>query len=388
LAGKPGGTLRAGATTIASSSPRKAAAVKTTIDSQLQQAAVQQLGQRVGGIVVLKPSTGEILGYSGSPFSNLQPPGSTFKIITLSAALQNKIVDVDSTFPSVASVDIAGVPFENADRELCGGTLTEVFAKSCNTAFGPIGAKIGAKKLIDMAHQFGFDKPPTIEGAKTSTMPNEQTLDDDLQVASASIGQSTTQATTLQMATAAATIALKGRRPDLTLNYKDHGKPARTTKVIDPLVASQVKRMMLAVVNQGTGELAQIPGVQVAGKTGTAELQATQDCDPSQQKTTTTKTDGSTTISKPCPKPTSTDTDAWFTAFAPAGHPDIVVCVMLVGEGQGRETAAPAAKNILEVALGKKHLSDLLPPPAPSVDPNLQTQTTTTPTTTTPATGQ
>jgi cell division protein FtsI/penicillin-binding protein 2 len=346
---------------------------------------VQQIGQRQGGIVVLKPSTGEILGYAGAPFSNRQPPGSTFKIITLSAALQNKIVQPDATFASVASVPIAGVDFENADRELCGGTLTQVFAKSCNTAFGPIGAKVGAKNLIAMAQRYGFDTKPPIQGAAISTMPNEQTLDDDLQVASASIGQSTVQATTLQMATVAATIALHGRRPALTLDYKNHNKRARTTAVIDPLVASQVKRMMLAVVTQGTGELAQIPGVQIAGKTGTAELTSTQDCDPSQQQTKTTRTDGSTTISKPCPKPTATDTDAWFTAFAPAGRPDIVVCVMLVGEGQGRETAAPTAKNILEVALGKKRLDQLAAPPPPSVDPNLQTSTTsTTPTTTTP----
>ena len=377
LAGKPGGTLRAGAQQIASSEPRKARPVKTTIDSKLQQAAAQQQGQRLGAIVILKPRSGEVVGYSGSPFSLLQPPGSTFKIITLAAGLKEKAVDPDSTFEVVPSVQISGVTFENADRELCGGTLTQSFAKSCNSAFGPIGAEVGAKKLIAMAEKFGFDQKPTIQGAATSTMPNEETLNDDLQVASASIGQSTVQATTLQMASVAATIALRGQRPALTLDYKQRGRRARMTRALDPAIAGQVRQMMLAVVDSGTGEFAKIPGVKVAGKTGTAELKSTQDCDPAVQQTRTTETNGQTTITKPCPKPTKTDTDAWFTAFAPAGNPQYVVCVMLVGEGQGRESAAPAARNVLEVALGKKRLDELQPPPAPSVDPNLETETAT-----------
>jgi peptidoglycan glycosyltransferase len=369
LAGKPGGTLRAGGETIATSEPRKGQPVKTTIDSRLQQAAATQMGTRQGGIVVLKPRSGEILGYAGTPFSNLQPPGSTFKIITLSGGLEDRIIRPSDIFPVETSAQLSGVAFENADREACGGTLVQSFAKSCNSVFGPIAAKLGAKKLINVAERFGFDKKPTIQGAATSHMPNEQTLNDDLQVASAGIGQSTVQATALQMASVAATIALRGQRPQLTLDYKDHGRRAPTRRVIDPAVAQTVQNMMLSVVSSGTGVLAQIPGVKVAGKTGTAELKSTQTCDPNDPKTqtTTTLTTGTTTTTtKGCAPPTTDDTDAWFTSYAPAGNPQFVVCVMFVGAGQGRYTAAPAAKAILQTAL---HKTVTVAPPVTPVTP-------------------
>ncbi|HWI22259.1 MAG TPA: penicillin-binding transpeptidase domain-containing protein [Baekduia sp.] len=369
LAGTPGGTLKAGAQVIASSQPRRTAAVRTTVDVDVQRAAIAALAGRLGGVVAIRPRTGEIVAFSGIAFSGLQPPGSTFKIITLAAALQAKVAKPSDSFPEVASVQLSGVEFQNADQEVCGGTLTRAFAKSCNSVFGPLGAEVGGKRLVEMADRFGFDAKPDILGAATSVMPSEGQLGDDLAVGSAAIGQNTVQATSLQMALVAATIALDGRRPRLTLDNAAVNGRAPTTPVVSPKVAAEIERMMLATVRTGTGSNAAIDGVKVAGKTGTAELKETQiECDPDKPPvddtattTTTTNTTATTTTpsatenpeDRPCPKPTAKDTTAWFTAYAPAGNPEIAVAVVLPASGQGRDTAAPAAKTVIEAALAR-----------------------------------
>jgi penicillin-binding protein A len=342
LAGRPGGQLRAGPRVLALTLPRPGQPVRSSIDPDVQRAAVAAKGERVGGVAVVRPRTGEILALAGIAFSGLQPPGSTFKIVTLTGVLQAKLARPGSTFPVETKTTIEGVELENANGESCGGTLRYSFAHSCNSVFAPLGARLGAARLVRTAEQFGFNQEIGIAGAATSTIPPAGEIGDDLAVGSSAIGQGRVQATALQMAWVAATIAGRGRRPRLTL---ERGLPPQRTQVIDPDVARLVGRMMEAVVREGTGTAAAISGVRVAGKTGTAELRdtSTAPCVPSP--------DPAVPPCPPLPADDPTDTDAWFAAYAPAGHPRVAVGVLLVQSGVGGDTAAPVAKQALLAGL-------------------------------------
>jgi cell division protein FtsI/penicillin-binding protein 2 len=215
--------------------------------------------------------------------------------------------------------------------------------------FAPLGATLGATRLVSTAERFGFNHPPGIPGAATSTIPRPSEIGDDLAVGSSAIGQGRVQATTLQMARVATAIALEGREPKLTLALPDRGRAAATTRVVEPKIARTVRRLMVGVVRGGTGVRAQIPGVIVAGKTGTAELESTKKCPPPPPPTEL----GQAPVPESCQDSASRtdDTDAWFTAFAPARRPRIAVCVMLVRNGAGGDTAAPAARGVLIAGL-------------------------------------
>jgi len=349
LLGTPGGTLLAGPTVLAHTAPKQGQALRTTISIPVERAATAALANRLGGVVAIRPKTGEVLAFAGIAFSSLQPPGSTFKVITTTAALQNHIAKTSTVFPYASYATLSGVKLNNANGENCGGTLALAFAVSCNSVFAPLGAKLGAKKLVSMAERFGFNSPAGIAGAAESTLPEASDIGDDLAVGSSAIGQGKVQATTLEMGLVAATIALKGKRPQPTLIWHASPKPAPTTRVTSAHIAHIVKQLMIGVVREGTGTQAAIPGVTVAGKTGTAELQSTQQCTPAQIPP------GQTTPADPesCTLNTNdpTLTDAWFTAFAPASVPKIAVCVMLVRDGQGGVTAAPAARGVIEAGL-------------------------------------
>jgi len=340
LAGRPGGVLKGGERTLASSIARPSPPVRTSIDPDVQRAAVAAKGARLGGVAVIRPRTGEILALSGVAFSGLQPPGSTFKIVTLTGVLQARLAGPNSTYPVVTKTTIEGVDIENANGESCGGSLRSSFAHSCNSVFAPLGARLGPERLVKTAEAFGFNSDLGIPGAATSTIPAAGEIGDSLAVASSAIGQGRVQATALQMALVAATIAGRGRRPKLTL---ERSSAVRRTQTVDERVARQVGRFMEAVVNEGTGTAAAISGIQVAGKTGTAELRDTvqEDCIPSPEV-------------PECPPPLPndpTDTDAWFSAYAPAAAPRIAVGVLLVGAGAGGDTAAPVAKAVLVAGL-------------------------------------
>ncbi|HEX8155962.1 MAG TPA: penicillin-binding transpeptidase domain-containing protein [Solirubrobacteraceae bacterium] len=344
LAGRPGGELRAGARVLARSTPLPANAVRTSIDPVIQQAAVEAKGAYVGGVAVMRPRTGEILGLSGIAFSGLQPPGSTFKMVTLTGVLEAKIAGPRSTFPVQTKTTIEGVDLENANGESCGGTLRHSFAHSCNSVFAPLGAKLGARGLVKTAEAFGFNQDLGIPGAATSTIPPADEIGDDLAVGSSAIGQGLVQATALQMAWVAATIGSHGKRAKLTLQRVERADLARRPQAVDRDVALLVGRYMEAVVEEGTGKAAAISGVRVAGKTGTAELR------------TTTKAPACLPAPEgpecpPVAPDDPTDTDAWFAAFAPAARPRVAVGVLLVGAGVGGDTAAPVARQVLSVAL-------------------------------------
>ena len=144
--------------------------------------------------------------------------------------------------------------------------------------------------------------------------------------------------TPLQMALIAATIGEDGRRMRPTLR---RGETTESTEVTRPGVARYVDRAMRAVVTSGTGVGAKLPGVIVAGKTGTAELRSTVSEDPEPVEP-----------GEPPPEDDPTDTDAWFAAYAPAGNPRIAVAVLLIAQGAGGEVAAPAAAQVIDSAVG------------------------------------
>jgi beta-lactamase class D len=327
LAGTLGGTLRAGHRVLAHADPVQAKAVKTTIVPSLERSAVAALGGQYAGIAAMNPRTGALEALAGIAFSSVQPPGSTMKIVTTTGALQAGIVKPTDTFPIETETTIDGFTMHNANGESCGGTLVNAFAVSCNSVFAPLGVKLGARRLVDIATRFGFDRTPSIPGAAESTIPSARTIGDDLAVGSSAIGQGMVQATPLEMTDIAATIAMGGRRPVPTLLA--HQKP-HFVRVASARVAHEVQEMMLAVVEYGTGTSAQISGVPVAGKTGTAELKNT---------------------AAPGSSGDPQNTDAWFVGFAPAGHPKIVVGALFPNQGAGGAAAAPPVRDVIAAAL-------------------------------------
>jgi hypothetical protein len=325
LGGRPTSTLYFGRRVIRSVKGRRGRSVHTTIRLDLTRAAQAALGDELGGVAVIRPRDGAVLALAGLAVSAPQPPGSTFKIVTLAAALQNGVTSPGAAFPVQSAATLSGVRLSNAGGEACGGSLTQSFAKSCNSVFAPLGAKVGARRLVAAAERFGFNEQPRIPAAKPSTISPAAELRDAIAVGSAAIGQEKDLATPLQMASVAATIANRGVRVRSRLVREE---PVVRRRAVRPGVAAQVRDMMVAVVAGGTGKAAALPGVTVAGKTGTAELVAT----------------GTTTGSPE-------NTTAWFVAFAPASKPQVAVAVMLVGAGHGGSSAAPVARRVLEAAL-------------------------------------
>lgn len=334
LAGIPGGTLLAGARVLASRPPRRAPDVRTTIDPALERAVLAAIAGRYAGIVAMDPRTGAVLAAAGVAFSAPQPPGSTMKIVTATGLLGAGLVSLHDTFAIQTEATIDGYALQNADGEACGGTLVNAFAVSCNSVFAPLGVRLGAGRFLATAHRFGFNAPSPIATEPASTIPPDSVRLSNLELGSSAIGQGKVLATTLQMADVAATIAMGGRRPIPTLTA---GAPSRFVRVTSGHVADEVAQMMIAVVNSsaGTGYLAALPGVEVAGKTGTAELRDTADPNNPQANS-------------------PSNTDAWFVGYAPVGHPRIVVGALFPGQGAGGSTAAPAARDVIAAGLARR----------------------------------
>jgi len=345
LAGKPGGSLLAvaaksgSARILAQAEPRAGAPVKTTIDPGLQEAAVAGLAGRAGGVAVLDARSGDVRALAGQAFSAPQPPGSTFKTITTTAALQKGVVSLDDEFELTDGVNVGGRFISNANGEVCGGTFREAFAESCNADFAPLGPKIGNDDLVATAERFGFNQPLTLYAPAivAAVEPPESTIPEqigsDLDLGVSAIGQGEVLATPLQMASVAQTIGNGGVREPTSVVANRRLRPeAKPVRVMSRKLAGQLTELMVGVVAGGTGTAAAIPEAQVAGKTGTAELG---------------------------PKPGTEDEeepeqikDAWFTAFAPAEKARLAVGVLLVeAEAAGGEVAAPIAAEVLSAGL-------------------------------------
>jgi cell division protein FtsI/penicillin-binding protein 2 len=345
LAGKPGGALLAvsaasnTARVLAKEAPEPGAAVKTTIDPDLQLAAVSALGGRSGGVAVLDSRSGDIRALAGQAFSAPQPPGSTFKMITTTAALQKGVVSLDDYFPITDGVNVGGRFIHNANGEYCGGSFREAFAESCNADFAPLGPKIGNDALVETAERFGFNSPPALYAPRivAEIEPAESSIPtvigDELDLGVSAIGQGEVLATPLEMASVAQTIGSDGVRMPTSLVANRKLRPKdEPERVMSKKIADQLTELMIGVVTSGTGTAGAIPEAQVAGKTGTAELGP----EPGQEGEE---------------NPIQIK-DAWFSAFAPAEKPRFAVGVLLIDSGAaGGEVAAPAAAEILSAGL-------------------------------------
>ena len=345
LAGRPGGSLLAvrsdggSARIIAQAKPRPGTSVKTTIDHALQESAVSALAGRAGGVAVLDTRNGDVRALAGQAFSAPQPPGSTFKTITTTAALEKGVVSLDDEFEIVDGVNVGGRFISNANGEFCGGTFREAFAESCNADFAPLGPKIGNDDLVATAERFGFNSPPTLYASSVvaaveppeSTIPTE--IGSELDLGVSAIGQGEVLATPLQMASVAQTIGNGGVREPTSVVANEKLRPeAESQRVMSEKIAGELTELMVGVVTEGTGFAAAIPEAQVAGKTGTAELGPRPDQEgeeePEQIK------------------------DAWFAAFAPAEKARLAVGVLLIeAEAAGGEVAAPIAAQVLSTGL-------------------------------------
>jgi cell division protein FtsI/penicillin-binding protein 2 len=345
LAGKPGGSLLAVAAdgsavrTLAKSKPQPGAPVKTTIDPDLQEAAVAALAGRSGGVAVLDTRKGDVRALAGQAFSAPQPPGSTFKVVTTTAALEAGAVSLDDEFEITDGINVGGRFLNNANGEFCGGTFREAFAESCNAVFAPLGPAVGNDKLVETAEAFGFNSPPSLYASRIlsevepeeSTIPTE--IGEEVDLGVSAIGQGEVLATPLEMASVSQTVANDGvRLPNaIVLNKKLRPDP-EPVRVMTKKTAGELTELMIGVVTEGTGTAGAIAEGQVAGKTGTAELG---------------------------PKPGEEDSenpvqikDAWFTAFAPAEKPRLAVGVLLIeAEAAGGEVAAPIASEVLSAGL-------------------------------------
>ncbi len=344
LAGRPGGRLLAVAKSgssrvLAEAEPKAGAAVKTTIDVGLQEEAVSALAGRLGGIAVLDSRNGDVRALAGQAFSAPQPPGSTFKMITTIAALEKGVLSMDDEFELSEGANVGGRVIENANGEICGGTLREAFAESCNADFAPLGPKIGNDELVGTAERFGFNSPPALYAPRIvarvepaeSTIPAE--IGEEVDLGVSAIGQGEVLATPLEMASVAQTIGNDGVREPTSIVANRKLRPTqKPERVMAKKTASELTELMIGVVTSGTGYAGAIPEAQVAGKTGTAELgpkPGEEESEHPQQRK-----------------------DAWFAAFAPADHAKLAIGVLLVeAEAAGGEVAAPAASQVLSAGL-------------------------------------
>jgi penicillin-binding protein A len=349
LSGRPGGQLVAlggdaaapdEGRVLATTEPVAGTDVRTNIDVEVQDSAVAALGDTYGGAAVIDARKGHVLGLAGLAYSAPQPPGSTFKVITATGALDAGIVTIDEEFPVETSNSDIGREIPNAHNEACGGTFEQSFANSCNTVFAPLGAELGGPELVEISELFGFNETPQIfspQGTKVinppaSTIPPD--LSDPIDTGVSAIGQGEVLATPLEMATVSQTIANKGVRMPTAMargpGVEPEGGPVEVTS---PETAATMTKMMIAVVESGTGIAADLGDIQVAGKTGTAELGPAA-LEPGQEL-------------GPGEEPPQ-ETDAWFTAFAPAAKPEIAVAVMVVNsDGDGGTVAAPIVRQIM-----------------------------------------
>jgi peptidoglycan glycosyltransferase len=362
---------------IVTGQPARGSNVVLSLDAKVQKAAYDALGDLQGGVIAIEPKTGRILAMVSSPSfdtntlaahdpsavnadydkllkdpanplynraiaGNLNPPGSTFKLVVVSAALASGDFTPQSKLPNPARYTLPGTsrPISNDTGGTCGPgkevTIADALRLSCNIPMAQLAVKVGAQALREEAEKYGFNSAFQLPLASTpSSYP--QALD-DAQTALTGFGQGQVTATPLQMAMVSAGIAnggvvMKPRMvdqvvgPDLSVQQRFDNE--QYGRALDEGLDQQLVQMMVANVRSGVATNARIDGVDVAGKTGTAQ-------------------NGDE-------RPFS----LWFTGFAPAEDPQVAVAVVVengggVGQsGSGNTIAAPIAKKVMEAVLGK-----------------------------------
>lgn len=349
------------------------ASVELTIDPQIQQLAWDMIPEgQTGSIVVLEPATGNVLAMVSKPSydpnllaahdtslvvqnieqlsqvpglsiyfnpatQSLVAPGSVFKLVVAAAALESGQYDAESTIPNPPVLPLPGtdVGLPNFTTGGCAARDTAdlrfALEQSCNTPFAQIAWELGEETVLEQAQAFGFGEPFTMPvEVVASQFPTEL---DDAQLAQSAIGQFSVAVTPLQMAMVSAAIANDGvlmkpnlvkavRAPDLSII--DEPEPEVYRESLSGENADQITEWMVNVVENGTAQNAAIPGVAVAGKTGTAEVAEQGD-------------------------------NAWFTGFAPADNPEVVVSIVMqdVDIATGAQLTSPNAKRLIEAVLNR-----------------------------------
>jgi peptidoglycan glycosyltransferase len=349
--------------------------VVTTLDVNGQKAALEALGSTCGSVVALDPRSGRVRVMASSPSYNpndveesferieriradctpaspllnrasqgLYPPGSTFKVVTASAALGPGGYTAASTFYDPGYCTVYGKRVNNFDtsRPFGNVSLATALRYSVNSVFCNIGLKLGAKRILKQAKAFGFYERPPLETPESERLPSglyrngelyDPSRDRDVDAGRMAFGQERLLVTPLQMALVAGTIGNGGilMRPyvvekTVTPNGKTRTRtrPTKIRRAVSPATARDVSAMMVSAVQAGTGTAAQIAGLQIGGKTGTAE----------------TGVEGSNVT--------------WFICFAgdPGEKPKLAVAVVLQNQSlTGGATAAPIARRVMQALL-------------------------------------
>jgi peptidoglycan glycosyltransferase len=335
----------------------RGAPVVTTLDLTVQRALVAQLRHypRAAGIVI-DPRSGAVLAIASVPTydpntldarwpallsdpasplldrstSGLYPPGSTFKIVTVSDALDANVVTPASRFSDSGGLTIGNFTVRNDEEEVTGNQdLAGAFALSSNVDFARIALEIGADRWFEYAAKWGLGQPVDFDlPVARDHLPAKASVSPGI-LAQLGFGQASLLVTPMRMALVGTTIAHDGTtlRPYLVRRIAGSDTaiathPETIAEPISPDTAREVRDLMIAVVQRGTGTAAGLPGVTVAGKTGTA-----------------TNPHGRS--------------HAWFVAFAPAQAPRVAVAVVVENVGYGGTYAAPIAREVLRVALGR-----------------------------------
>lgn len=345
--------------------------VKLTLVPAVQRAAQQALSGLRGAVVAVDPVTGAVLACASTPtyapgrlerdwkrlskaknaplldraLQGLYPPGSSFKVVTAGAALDTGVAKPTTQYKDTGTYSVYGGKVTNYGDEVYGTvTLTESLTYSINTTFGKVGDALGQGRLVDYMKRFGFWSRPPLELPAGAVRTSGRYQDDELlspdaamdplQVAWAAVGQEQVLATPLQMALVAAGVANGGQvmQPYLVERViVSGGKEVRAAtpkpwkQALDAQVAMELDGMMRKVVEQGTGTAAALAGIEVAGKTGTAERGQTD--------------------------------QAWFIGFAPADAPRVAVAVTVEdASGTGGAIAAPLAAAVMRAALAQADL--------------------------------
>lgn len=352
--------------------PRPGASVVTTLDRRLQEAAELALDGFPGAVIVMDPRNGDLLAMVSSPafdlarfteslgreewlrlvrdpghplldrtFQSEYPPGSIFKLVVAAAALQEGIITPFDRLPCPPGLEIGNRTFRNwKDEDLGALDLRRAIAISCNTFFYRLGLKIGIERLTRYAESFGFGRPTGIAlpGEKRGLVPHPARtpsrgawLPGD--TANVSIGQGGLLVTPLQVARFVAALANGGVlwRPRLVRRLDveggedlSFGPTVTGHAALAPAVQAVLRESLWSAVNEGgTGAAAQVQGLEVAGKTGTAQI-------------------------GPASGSSRGQDHAWFAGYAPAGDPRVVVVVLVERGGMGGQVAAPIARRIFE----------------------------------------